>query len=317
MLLLASALVLAGGASPAGAQDAVTAPCASLVGQDHEFCNLVAHGVQALQSGLGAAVAAGNPVPGTASTLGMRLARRPRLSLDGRLGLAFFDLPPIVEHGSGDLPGLAVPLGAIDVAVGVWPGLSPLPTVGGVLSLDAVASGGLLLLRGGDHFDSGASPFWSVGLRLGLLRESFTLPGVSITAAYRRMGETTWGEPGSTAAYVRGGMRQFGLRAAVTRRLWFVGVTAGAGWDRFSGDVEFGTSTTDGAALGPFRVDDARTERYTFFVNGSYTLLVVHAVAELGWQSHGERLPVPLPAGVDTGWLDGAVFLNLSLRLSI
>ena len=68
--------------------------------------------------------------------------------------------------------------GRIDASVGVLQGLSIFPTVGGLGSIDMLASLGFAAPPDGEGFD-GSLISWGLGAKLGILRESFTLPGLT------------------------------------------------------------------------------------------------------------------------------------------
>lgn len=319
-----AALLLAVAAGPAAAQEEELARrCAAetaVAGEPaREFCNLVAQAIEVAQPVVGLAATGGNPVPGTASTLGMRIGVLPRVSVAFRATGVFAELPPVLDRGETDDIGTFVPSLNVDAALGIYGGLSPAPTVGGVGSLDALVSAGLLPLPGGDGFED--SPWsWAAGLRLGILRESFTLPGISVTGMYRRVGDFEFGDPALDAddAFFDAGIGIWSVRAAVSKRILFLGLTAGAGYDRYSSDVDFGFTNPGTAGPSEFRIafDDFDNSRFSFFANASWTLLILHLVGELGWQQGAD--PVGgFPAGVDFDAEDGRFFGGLALRLSI
>jgi hypothetical protein len=66
--------------------------------------------MRAIQERVGTALWGGNPVPGTASTLGMRIGSSPRLSVSGRAVLVPAELPPLLDRSGprgarGWIPG--------------------------------------------------------------------------------------------------------------------------------------------------------------------------------------------------------------------
>jgi hypothetical protein len=280
------------------------------------FCALVAEAVAISQGRVGIALAGGNPVPGTASTLGMRLGTVPRVSVAGRATAAWLRLPPIRQPDDAGAIRLVVPALAVDGAVGVYRGLTLLPTVGGVGSVDLLASVGVIPLWGADF--GGAPLAIGAGARLGVLRESFTMPGLSVSAMYRRMGDVEYGDAELATGrsfFAAEGISGWSVRAAASKRILLLGLTAGAGWDRIGSDVSLGVR--DPARGLELRAAERglTTQRFTAFVNGSWTLLVVHVVGEVGWQGGGERAR----AGGDAraGTEDGALYGGLSVRLSI
>ena len=80
----------------------------------------------------------------------------------------------------------------LSLAVGLLDGFSIIPTVGGVLSLDVFATAGTVKLPDSKGFQGGASQL-GLGVNVGLLRESFTMPGLSVSVAKRVLGETQLG----------------------------------------------------------------------------------------------------------------------------
>jgi hypothetical protein len=281
------------------------------------FCALVAEAVGISQARAGIALAGGNPVPGTASTLGMRLGVVPRVSVAGRATGAWLRLPPIRRPEDDGAIRLVVPALAVDGALGVYQGVTLLPTVGGIGSLDLLASVGVIPLWGADF--GGAPVALGAGARVGLLRESFTMPGISVSALYRRMGDVEFGDRDLAAGrsfFAAEGISGWSVRAAASKRILLLGITAGAGWDRLASDVALGVR--DGAGGVELRAAERglTTERATAFLNGSFTLLVVHVVGEVGWQGGGER-PRAGAGEARAGTEDGALYGGLSVRLSI
>ncbi|MFW6080210.1 MAG: hypothetical protein ACODAE_11355, partial [Gemmatimonadota bacterium] len=198
-------------------------------------------------------------------------------------------------------------------------GFSPAATVGGVGSLDLLGEIGVVSLPSDDGFRD--DPFtWSLGARLGLLRESFTLPGISVTAMYRRIGDVGMGDPslaGTDGFFALDGVSAWTVRGAVGKRLFTFGLTAGIGYDHYSSDVRFGVADpATGASFLTPEVEDFDNDRYMLFGNISWTLLILHAVAELGWQSGADDVSRILPSGADDAD-GGSLFGGIAIRLSI
>lgn len=296
--------------------------CAAAVAGElgRQACGRVAQAVEIAQAPLGLAVTGGNPVPGTASTLGMRIGSIPRLSLAGRFSATSMELPGVLDLSGGRIDASLPSLNA-DAAIGLFSGFSPAPTVGGVLAVDLLASAGVLFLPGGDGFVDGSAFSWSIGTRVGAFRESFTLPGVSASLMYRRVGDMTLGDPllDRDDGFFDLDLSVWSARAAVSKRILLFGLTAGAGYDRYSSDVRFGVVNPEPVAPQEIRVslDDFENDRFLVFGNVSWTMLVLHLVGEIGWQEGAEQVPdlSPLRAGVDPE--DGRLFGSLAIRLSI
>ncbi|MEX1183440.1 MAG: hypothetical protein WEF86_09405 [Gemmatimonadota bacterium] len=293
--------------------------CAAAVGPGvQNFCGNVTDAALILQPRLGLAASGGNPVPGTASTLGMRIGSTPRFSLGLRATAADVGLPPVERVASdGDVDFLVGSV-SMDAAVGVFEGFSLLPTVGGFASVDLLGSIGVVPLSRGENFDGDASVTWAVGAQVGLLRESFTAPGVTVSGMYRRLGDVTYGDAtlaDRDAFFSLTDHSVKSLRATVGKRVLGFGLLAGAGYDRYTGDVM--GSVRDGLPIDPDRTVDfgessLSQSRTSFFGNASFTLIILNMAVELGWQEGGDA------DGDATERLeDGSVFGGVSVRLVI
>lgn len=239
----------------------------------------------AARAGVGLAMTQGSPVPGSASTLGRRMASSPRLAFSVRPGIA---RAPFADPGTGagspaerTFWSRGVQGG---VTVGLLDGWSLLPTVGGFLSLDLLGSVGLVGLPSGGGF-SGSIGEIGYGARVGIFRESFTLPGVSASLARRHASEVEWGAASGDGAHATFRPVVTSLRATAAKDLLALGVLGGWGWDRYGGasslDVRrtlVGVQQTCAASS-----DDFHTDRQLVFGGLSYALLVLQLSAEGGW----------------------------------
>lgn len=300
-LLLA---VGAGGADEAVAQAELDDVCAAAItGLE---CRLAALAVQGIQPRVGLALWGGNPVPGTASTGGLRLAGSPRIGIAVRAAVVPTTVPPLLDRARSTSETGIVSSLAVQSSVALAHGLAPLPTVGGFLSVDVVGRLSVARLPGGSGFRSGTVWGGMAGLRLGILRESFTLPGVSLTAGYGRSGTVTLGDPEglTTDGAFRGGVSGLNATLAASRRLFGLRLAGGVAWDRYTSDVWL---RYDGAPSA--LAAEAVLRRWSGFGSITWSRLIYHAVVEGGWQ---EGPPATtLPAGVDVdpiGWWIGLAF---------
>jgi len=229
--------------------------------------------------------AGGNAVAGTASTIGRR-AGMPRLALTARTTAGAIELP---ESSSPSTSSSATLIGFHgDLALGVLNGQSPTPTTAGLGSIDLLASAGVLMLPESHGFESNTVFTWAAGLRVGVLRESFTLPGIALSAVYRRAGEVRRGDEAvlGDPIHVRAD-RWSAWDASLVggKRIAAFGVTAGAGYMRFSGTGSLRVRGGTGPVA--FDEDDVAASRVHLFANLSWTALVWTLIGELGWQSGG------------------------------
>lgn len=311
--ILWTALILLAAARPAAAQYCWRSDATDTYAR---YCNAVAQVAEIVQPAAGVALAGGNPVPGASSTLGMRLGSMPRITVAGRITGAFMNLADIERATStGDNKGVARSLN-LDAAVGVLSGWSLAPTIGGFASLDVIASVGKLSLP--DEFTQSPAS-WAVGARIGILRESFTAPGVSITGMYRRIGDIQYGSKQLTesdAMFRLYDNSVMSVRAVAGKRLFVLGANVGVGYDRFSSTVE---SQLNGDSSLPAIDDELVLEpgRFTAFANVGWTMLILNVVAEAGYQRGGDAFTPPLPSGQSSRTDKSTYYGSLAIRLAL
>ncbi len=258
----------------------------------------------------------------------------PRASLSARVNVALARLPDIRESGQAQFRVPAPAVGA-NLAVGLTQGVSLAPMLGGFGAVDLLGSVSVLPLELlGDDFGENAFS-WGGGFRLGLLRESFVTPGVSISFMHRRMGEMRFGSVcdgvetptvgnqstcagGGDAGELAFGLENSSIRAAASKRLLGLGATAGVGIDRFTTAADFAFRAPGTGVSEIRRLEDVRVvnDRWSAFANLSYTVLVGSLVAEAGWMQGGA--PVRgFPATSDFDPREGTWFGSLGARLSL
>jgi hypothetical protein len=323
------ALGLAAAAGPVLAQDELVARCTSLASTGlRAQCAALAQGAAIAQPRIGLAAAGGNPLSGSSSTLGMRMGATPRVAAELRLTGARLTVPAHDASLGGsarpDESALATGVNA-DVVVGLLAGSSPAATVGGVGSVDLVGSVGILPNRGsGFH-----STPWSAaaGLRLGILRESFTTPGITLSGMYRRTGEVRFGTtsavvpPSYLGSFRLGPTSDWSLRGIVGKRLFFIATSVGAGLDRYSSDANAAWSCPQNAdCIGEAHFDFSaplKQTRANVFADFTWTSLVFTVTGEIGWQRGGSPATVTPATGYEDLVRKGAPFGSLALRLTI
>lgn len=329
VIVAAAAALAAWGGNPNGAaaqESAVVGACARP--SNFQFpsvdpgCAATARSVVLAQPRLLLAAGGGNPVPGTASTLGVRIGTSPRWSVSFRTtGTRVRALSGVESILEGSGRSTAIGLGT-DVAVGLFRGFTLAPTVGGVGSIDLLGSAGVVF-PGGDFgrarsggAEGSTRPFtWSLGLRAGLFRESFTLPGVSLAGTYRSVGRVSHGDPDpiGSQAYWSADLSALGARLVASKNVLGVGLGIGAGMDRVNGDARI--RYPSGAS--ELRDLELEQDRTLVFGSVSYTRVVLHGVVEVGWQDAHDDTASYLDPTLDAEGGDGGVYGSVALRLSI
>jgi len=185
-----------------------------------------------------------------------------------------------------------------------------MPTVGGFLSLDAFGRASLLRLSDAQGF-AGSVRAYTVGVRVGIFREGFTIPGVSVSASRRFVGDLEAGTTADAASFIVAGPDVTSLRATVGKDLYAVEVLAGLGWDRYEGDVTVAAS--DGMGGAPVTTGSLSESRRLYFGSAAMTFSIILSVSvEAGWAQGLD--PLTSYAG-DYDQRGATPFGGLSLRL--
>ncbi len=279
-------------------------------------CREVGLAAMSLQQGVGLLGVLGSDIPGNASTLGRRLGSMPRLGLTVSGGLVGVKVPSVSSATTAGLEGtetLTLAGLRLDVAAGVVDGFRLAPTVGGVLAIDLIGSYSRVRLPEGAGV-SGSSSGVGLGARVGLLRESFSVPGISLSATRRWHGSIQAGSIGAgTVAQADSELTVSSLRAVVGKNWFVVGLMAGAGWDRYAGDTRL--SVPRGGADPGSVTGHIASERMIYFLSGWFNFVITQASAELGVADgvpdpFAERAGIYDPSGL-TWYLSAAFRITL------
>src|SRR5690606_36597323 len=110
-------------------------------------------------------------------------------------------------------------------------------------------------------------------------------------------------------------MEVWSARAAGSKRLLALGLTAGAGYDWYSGGATIRIQDPTNASNVFELSDDAlESSRATVFGNASFTLLILHVVGEVGWPSGGGAdATLPSSARLEKAGLYGGLALRVTL----
>lgn len=310
---LAGPLVLVAPDGLAGQRpvDDLVARCPDAGPVPAQGCQDAALTVQALTGGLGLLSVGGTDLPGGASTLGWKLQRSPRIALFSRFKGQALNVPTPSGPSGGAAGDETFNPWALEIGAGLgaFDGFSLAPTVGGVLSLDVLASAQWNLLPESPGFSSNAWS-WTGGVRLGILRESFSLPAVSVSARYSRMspGAYAFGDSTGVSADLEVTTRSF--RAVVGKDLLAIGLLAGVGWDAYSADGSFGFGGVENLSVDGFEVG-----RTVFFGQANLTYLILQFSLEGGWANGLDPLATPYLGSHDPG--SGTAFGALSVRITL
>jgi hypothetical protein len=312
--LAAFALLAAPAALPAQ-----TNSCAPYAGTDRRVCDAAVDGTRAFHPVAGLLVSGGNPVLGTAATLG----GLGRVSVTLRGNAAHVVLPETGYDGTtSTVPAsedVIAPVPLVEAAAGIYEGLPS-----GLLGLDFLASAQLLPT---DQFDrlaveedarrlGGVALGLGYGARVGIVHERGPVPAISASIMRRDIPELAYGDldQGDQYRYAVD-LHATNLRLAASRRLAGLELAAGLGWDEYTGDalIQFRDPLL-GTVEPPIELE-LDQERVLLFLDAALDLRAVRLAGELGYQAGKDQELTTDFQDFDT--TSGKVFGSLGIRLEL
>lgn len=296
---VSAAMLLAGSDGAAQSSGTCTVNPATVSGAD--ACQKANDLFRFIVPQVGVAVAGGNPILGDAGSLG-GLGRRAIslrvIAVDGRLPRNSVPISIVGGSQPSDFGAARtiVPMPALDLAVGLFPGVPMgLTNVGGV---DALV--GVTYLPSASRSEFALEPRGggfglAYGLRVGLLQESSIVPGLGASWQRRELPSTDLRyTPGNDTLNVTGNSVSVdALRIVIAKRLTLFGLAAGVGQDRIDARSNM-SAVVNETVLGTPQRGSAqllglheKTVRKTAFVNASFSFVAFRIVGEYGWSSAG------------------------------
>lgn len=264
---------------------------------------------------LGLVTSGGDPVLGTAKTLG----GFPHISLALRVNATGLTLPDLAYTGATDTVAkkdkIPLPAPVVEGAIGLYKGIG-----GGLLSVDGLVSATLLPIGAVSdlHVDPNATKIGDMvlgmgyGVRVGILNGGFPIPAVSASVMRRSIPRIQYGDPANNAGQNFGyalDLQATSWRVAASTKLLFLDLAAGAGVTKYSGSAQIlfrdpiVTTQVDSVNVS---LSQSRT---MVFADAGMDLFILKLVGEIGWESAGDLSPTTHFQDVDpkAGHLFGGV----------
>jgi hypothetical protein len=205
---------------------------------------------------------------------------------------------PVCYSGkySASLPTTSsvVPMVGADAAIGIFGGLPlALTNMGGIDLLVSAQYVPEKSFNGVRIATPDGSLQLGYGARVGLLSESFIVPGVSLSYIKRDLPKVSVSaNNGSDSLSVNGlKVKSSSWRLTASKSLIFFGLGAGAGQDTFDSGVDSVRASVGAPTLartsGSLGVQTQKLTRTNYFVNASFSLLVAKITAEVGQSTGG------------------------------
>jgi hypothetical protein len=296
---------------------AQTDACGPYAGTTRRVCDAAVDGTRAFHPVAGLLVSGGNPVLGTAGSLG----GLGHVSITARANAARVVLPETGYDGStSTVPAsdeLFAPVPLLEAAAGIYGGLPS-----GLLAIDALGSAQLLPTDQLDNLavSQGARRIGDValglgfGARVGILNELGPVPAVSVSLMRRDIPRLAYGDldEGDQYRYAVD-LHATNLRVVASKRLAIVDLAAGFGWDRYTGDatIQFRDPLT--AVVQPAIELELDQTRALLFLDAGLDLRALRLVGEIGYQTGKDQELSTDFEDFDT--TSGKVFASLGLRV--
>ena len=289
--------------------------CDGFSGDAGRVCTAAVDATRTFHPVLGLLTSGGNPVLGSGNALG----GAGHFSITARVNAVDVVLPRLSYDGStatvprGEKVFAPAPL--VEGAVGIYGGLPS-----GVLALDGLASAQLLPTTVFDNFrvDESARRIGTValglgfGARVGILRETGPLPGISVSIMRRDLPTITYGDvaAGDEFQYAVS-LRATNLRLVASKQFALADVAAGLGWDRYTGKALIQVQS----GLASDVPVDLHTSRVSAFADAGFGLGPATLVAEAGYQGGKDQHATTDFEDIDT--TQGKFFAGLGLRVGL
>jgi hypothetical protein len=311
---LVSGMFLIALASPVLAQ---TPECSAYVSNAQRVCAAAVDGTRAFHPLMGVLVSGGNPVIGSAATLG----GLGHASLTLRANAVEVVFPDLSYNGAASsVPAgdkLWAPAPQFEGALGVFGGVG-----NGLLAIDLLGSAQLLPADQIDNLrvDPSATTVGGValglgyGARVGLLGGSGPLPAVSVSVMQRNIPQITYGNVPAGDRFSYGvDLHATNLRLVASKQIVFLDMAAGLGWDKYTGDATIQFRDPITSAAQPEIPVELNSSRVLGFLNAGMNLSVVRLTGEIGYQGGKDQNLSSDFEDFDT--TKGKLFAGLGLRV--
>jgi hypothetical protein len=306
-------ILLASVVSTASAQND---ECSIYVGQAQNVCDAAVDGTRLFHPIAGLLVSGGNPVIGTARSLG----GFPHFFIGVRANLVKVGLPDLNYDGSSTTVPLddeiVFPSPVVEGGLGIWRGLN-----NGLLSIDALGSAQLLPTNQVDNLtvDEDARNIGDValglgyGARVGVLQGSFPIPSVSVSVMKRTIPRIQYGDltDASQDYQYAVDLQATNIRVVASTRVIFINVAAGLGWDKYTGDAQILFREPITGIPQPIDIELDNT-RMMMFLDVLLDFPVFKIAGEIGYQAGKDQdLPTDFEGIDDT---KGKLFGSVGIR---
>jgi hypothetical protein len=311
---LVAGLFLVAIVAPALAQ---TPECSGYTGNAQRVCAAAVDGTRAFHPVVGLLVSGGNPIIGSAASLG----GPGHFSFTARANAVQLVLPALSYNGStATVPAgdkLFAPAPLLEGALGLYKGMPS-----GLLALDFLGSAQLLPTNqiANLTIDSGARKIGGLalglgyGARVGVFNGMGLLPAVSVSVMRRDIPRISYGDLAAGDRYSYGvDLHATNVRLIASKQLAVVDLAAGLGWDKYTGGAMIRFRDPLTGLPQPDIPVALNNSRVMSFVDLGVSLSMVKLTGEVGYQGGKDQKLSTTFQNFDT--TKGKFFAGLGLRV--
>jgi hypothetical protein len=184
----------------------------------------------------------------------------------------------------GDSLIAAVPTAFIYGAVGILPGLSPNPVVGGIGSVDLLWRFGMVPMLGEyEEYADWAPAIFGGGVKVGLFRSSILAPAISMSATYTKASELRFVFSDAQAeAVTRIRLATLSIHGDISKNFLLFTPYIGLGWDQHYFKADWDVDFTDPSDEDVTGALDLRPSSIRTYGGVELPLAIIHINAEGG-----------------------------------
>lgn len=240
-----------------------------------------------IRSGAIIASSYGSEMPGSSSAIGRTKNgqfRARNLSVAFSSGLVRVNLPnlDVVQFDPESSSGLNIYGFNTTFDLGLFDGLTISPGVRGVFSIDVLGSASMESFRWNPMYKRAKMGTGSLGIRIGLVRESFTLPGLTVSVFKGKGTILELRSEIDDGIDLTVGNESMRFRTTMGKEFSKMGILGGVGWNNSNGLLKGNIPSMTSRFASTFSSKDLVDRQFLYFGGLSFTSMIFQLSMELG-----------------------------------
>ena len=240
-----------------------------------------------IRSGAIIASSYGSEMPGSSSAIGRTKNgqfRARNLSVAFSSGLVRVNLPnlDVVQFDPESSSGLNIYGFNTTFDLGLFDGLTISPGVRGVFSIDVLGSASMGSFRWNSMYKRAKMGTGSLGIRIGLVRESFTLPGLTFSVFKGKGTILELESEIDDGIDLTVGNESMRFRTTMGKEFSKMGILGGVGWNNSNGLLKGNIPSMTSRFASTFSSKELVDRQFLYFGGLSFTSMIFQLSMELG-----------------------------------